>query len=321
MSHDQAHPPETPFEVNAPYAPTRDNRPAALEHSPLALTRESNSQMSFGERAALEGILAQLHPQLAIEIGTAEGGSLQRIAAYSKEVHSIDLDHGQLAVKPSEHVHFHTGPSAEILPALLRQFADSGRSVDLALVDGDHSFAGVVKDIQTLLDSPATTQSVILVHDSMNGEIRAGIESIGLDDYEKVVYHELDFVPGYVYREGVARDSIWGGIALILCDAHRSVAYSSSTRQWRYHEPFAAIHRMRTQLLASPEQSGWATSSAEHQNESAEELSMLKARLAAAEDELESRAEALEIVYRSRSWRLTAPLRAAARRIRNRVTR
>jgi hypothetical protein len=87
------------FERNAPYAPTPDNRPAPLEHSPLAFTRESHSQMSFGERAALEGILAQLRPRLAIEIGTAEGGSLSRIADYSAEVHSIDLTHDELSVE------------------------------------------------------------------------------------------------------------------------------------------------------------------------------------------------------------------------------
>ena len=39
--------------------------------------------MSFGERAALEGVVAQVRPRLAVEIGTAAGGSLARIARYS----------------------------------------------------------------------------------------------------------------------------------------------------------------------------------------------------------------------------------------------
>lgn len=233
------------FELNAPYAPTPDNRPAALEYSPLAFTRESNTQMSFGERAALEGILAQLRPRLAIEIGTAEGGSLARIAHYSAEVHSIDLAHGEVAVELPEHVTLHTGPSQQLLPNLLEQFADAGRLVDFALVDGDHSFEGVANDLRVLLRSPTTARAVILVHDSMNGEVRAGIESVALEQYEQVVYYELDFVPGYMYREGSARDSIWGGICLILCDEHRSRTYSSSPRQMRYYEPYSAIHSMR----------------------------------------------------------------------------
>jgi hypothetical protein len=251
LSSDPTHDGVAPYELNAPYAPTPDNRPAALKNSPLALTQDTHSQMSFGERAALEGILAQVRPRVAIEIGTAEGGTLARIAAYSTEVHSIDLVHTPVAVELGAHVKLHTGPSAEILPQLLSRLHDSGASVDFALVDGDHSFAGVVNDIRLLLGSPATARSVILVHDSMNEEIRAGIESIKLDDYDKVVYHEPDFVPGYVYREGSARHSAWGGICLIICDAPRSEAYSASTRQWRYYEPYAAIHRMRAQRLAS----------------------------------------------------------------------
>jgi hypothetical protein len=230
------------FERNPPYAPTPDNRPAALEHSPLALTLESVSQMSFGERAALEGVLAQLRPRLALEIGTAEGGSLARIASYSAEVHSIDLTHAELAV------HLHTGPSDRLLPPLLDGFCRAGRTLDFALVDGEHSFDGVIGDLRALLDSPCTGRSVILVHDSMNEEIRAGLERSGLEDYEKVVYFEPDFVPGYIYRVGAARHAVWGGLALLVCDTQRSVSYSPSPRQWRYVEPYEAIHRLREQL-------------------------------------------------------------------------
>jgi hypothetical protein len=254
VSPDQAPESTVRFELNAPYAPTPDNRPAPLEHSLLVFTRESHSQMSFGERAALEGVLAQLRPQLAIEIGTAEGGSLARIAAYSAEVHSIDLTHEEVAVELPDHVTLHTGPSEQLLPGLLEEFAEAGRLVDFALVDGDHSFEGVANDLRMLLQSPTTPRSVIVVHDSMNEEVRAGIESIELDAYEKIVYHEFDFVPGYVYREGIARHSVWGGIALILCDAQRSSAYAPSTRQWRYYEPYTAIHGMRASIIASADQ-------------------------------------------------------------------
>src|SRR5690348_6240653 len=92
------------FERNAPYAPTPDNRPAPLAGGPLPLTHDAGWQMSFGERAALEGVLAQLRPRLAVEIGTAEGGSLERIAAYSEEVHSIDLTHEPVTRALPDHV-------------------------------------------------------------------------------------------------------------------------------------------------------------------------------------------------------------------------
>jgi cephalosporin hydroxylase len=207
--------------------------------------------MSFGERAALEGVLATLAPRLAIEIGTAAGGTLVRIARYAEEVHSIDISHDELSVAIPAGVRLHTAPSTEVLPTLLRELHGAGRGVDFALVDGDHSYEGVIADIRMLLDSPATARSVILVHDSMNDEIRAGIEAAGIEEYSSVVYFEPDFVPGYVYRDGVARHMAWGGLALIICDREISPGYAESKRQWRYYEPYAAIQRMRSELRAA----------------------------------------------------------------------
>ena len=238
------------FERNAPYSPTKDNRPVPLERGPLPLTRDDGWQMSFGERAALEGVLAQLRPRLAVEIGTAEGGSLERIAAYSDEVHSIDVTHEPVSRELPRHVVFHTGRSAELLTPLLGSFVGAGRRLDFALVDGDHSFEGVRADLLALLASPATDRSVILVHDTMNAEIRAGIESLRLEDYPKIVYYELDFVPGYMYQEGECRGAVWGGIGLLLTDTSRSPHYPLGPRQSRYYEPFGLLQRLRAEFLA-----------------------------------------------------------------------
>jgi hypothetical protein len=239
------------FERNAPYAPTPDNRPRPVEDAPAALMRDADTQMSFGERAAVEGLLGQLRPRLAVEIGTAEGGTLRRICAHAAEVHSIDVSHEPLGEAPANAT-LHTGPSAQLLPALLESFAAAGRTVDFALVDGDHSFEGVAADLRALLASPAARRTVILVHDSMNAEVRAGIESVGLDDCRHVVYYEPDFVTGYVYREGAAANTAWGGLALVITGAERSPAYADSARQPLYHEPFEALQRLRAEALSRP---------------------------------------------------------------------
>jgi Methyltransferase domain len=241
---------ELDFERNPPYAPTPDNRPVALERGALPLTRDAGWQMSFGERAALEGVLAQVRPRLAVEIGTAEGGSLERIAVYSDEVHSIDVNHDPVTRAVPSHVVFHTGSSASLLAPLLASFATQDRALDFALVDGDHSYEGVRADLLTLLDSSVTARSVILIHDTMNAEIRAGIESLRLESYSKIVYYELDFVPGYIYREGVCRGAAWGGIGLLLTDTSRSEAYPLGPRQSRYYEPFSILQRFREGLAA-----------------------------------------------------------------------
>jgi hypothetical protein len=297
----------------------------------LAFTREGHSQMSFGERAALEGILAQLRPRLAIEIGTAEGGSLSRIAGYSTEVHSIDLTHDELSVEPPDCVTLHAGPSEQLLPGLLDEFDTTGRLVDFALVDGDHSFEGVANDLRVLLRSPATARSVIVVHDSMNEEVRAGIESVGLDDYEKVVYYELDFVPGYMYRGGGAHHAVWGGLGLIVCEAHRSKAYQSSPRQWRYYETYAAIHRMRAEILRSSnkeslpddnrtqgEPTGKLNAGYEHERteQLQRRIAEMSADLERSTNELQSTSQALHMLRSSRLMRSTA----IARRLYYRLT-
>lgn len=287
---------KSPFERNAPYSPTPDNRPVPLDAGPLALTRDGRSQMSFGERAAILGVLGELRPGLAVEIGTAEGGSLARIAALSAEVHSIDLTHAPLGEAPAPNVVLHTGPSAEVLPLLLSSFAEAGRTLDFALVDGDHSFEGVGRDLRLLLDSPVTRRSVILVHDTMNPEIRAGIEAVELEIQPTVVYVELDFVPGYVYAEGGCRGAAWGGLGLVLTDEHRAPGYASSVRQGRYVEAFAALDGLRAAALGDAV---------------APILDVVE--LEDTRRELERQAAALDVIHRSKSWRLTEPARAAAR--------
>ena len=71
----------------------------------LDVLADSRWQMAYGERFALEGIVSQVRPRLAIEIGTAEGGSLRRIAAHADEVHCFDMaDTVDLTGRVREHL-------------------------------------------------------------------------------------------------------------------------------------------------------------------------------------------------------------------------
>jgi hypothetical protein len=173
-------------------------------------------QMSFGERAALEGVLSQVKPRLALEIGTAEGGSLARIAAHSDEVHSIDM--ARCPAPQPDHVTLHVGDSHELLPRLLERFASEGRTVDFVLVDGDHSRAGVRRDLVDLLESPAVSRTVLVLHDTFNGEVRAGITDVDFAAYPAVALVELDMTGGYMARTGPFAGQLWGGIGLVVVD-------------------------------------------------------------------------------------------------------
>ncbi len=117
----------------------------------------------------------------------------------------------------------HTGDSHELLPAFLAELAEAGRNVDFALVDGDHSAAGVRADVEALLDSPATSQTVIAIHDTANEDVRRGLDAVHYRAFPKVVYVDLDFVPGRVCRYPELRHEIWYGLGLVVVDASRPV--------------------------------------------------------------------------------------------------
>jgi cephalosporin hydroxylase len=270
-----------------------DNRPAPLELDGIPMWADPVSQMSFGERAALEGVLGQLKPRFAIEIGTYEGGSLRFLAQHSRQVHTFDLYDLVQDRAAYDNVTFHVGDSKLLLPQLLSTLEAEGIGVDLALIDGDHSAEGVRCDLENLLASAATSSAVILLHDTMNEETRAGIESVGLSANPKVIYHELDFVPGYEFAGGHFDGQAWGGIGLVVTGASRSPGYLESTAQGRYRLPFELLHDARR----------------------------LRGELRDAECEGQASRVLTDALQSSLSWRLTEPLRWAKRWLRTRRMR
>jgi hypothetical protein len=175
--------------------------------------------MAYGERFAIEGLLGQLRPALALETGTAQGGSLRRIAHYAEEVHSFDIDpHAASLNNEVPNAVFHIGDSAELLPAALAQFAEAGRHLDFALIDGDHTAEGVQRDTQALLSSDACRNTVFVFHDTANDDVRAGLDALNLPAHPKVILSLLDFVPGYL----CVRDhptyplATWNGLGLVI---------------------------------------------------------------------------------------------------------
>lgn len=195
--------------------------------------------MSLGERAVVEGLLAQLRPRLAIEIGTAEGGSLERIAAHSDEAHSIDIV--EAPIEPPENVQLHVGDSRELLPRLLARFEDEGREVDFVLVDGDHSADGVEADLVNLLSSAALRRTLILLHDSFNESVREGLERVRFDDFPQVAYVHLDFVPGYMARSGPFARQLWGGLGLVLVDASGERDQAGGVEESFFYDTYSMI--------------------------------------------------------------------------------
>jgi hypothetical protein len=182
-------------------------------------------QMQQGERFALDGLLAQLRPPLAIEVGTFEGGSLRRIAAHAEHVHAFDVDPRVAGLADEfDNVTFHIGDSAELLPQVLAELGREGRHVDFALVDASHTRAAVRGDGAALLAADACRQTVIVFHDSANAQVRAGLDDLDLPGHPKVALALLDCVPGYLvqaHNDPELVGQAFNGLALVVLDDGR----------------------------------------------------------------------------------------------------
>ena len=279
----------------------------------IEILNPSPWQMTFGERAALEGILAQLRPWTAIEIGTAEGGSLQRLAHHSQRVHSFDLVAPQPEAAELGNVTFHTGDSHLLLPELLGRLAADGVNVDFVLVDGDHTADGAERDLRDLLASDAIRRTVILLHDTLNDLVREGFRRIDYACEPKVAYADLDFIGGHLGYGGSFHHELWGGLGIVVVDAERDRVQARGTDEGRFYELFELLSPVRDALVAHE-----ATGGAVGAGNVAAAVGTSRAELDRARDEAAASRHWLEELQRSASWRMTAPLRAAKHRLRER---
>ena len=178
-------------------------------------------EMSAAERFTMIGLLARLRPQVAIEIGTHHGGSLQVLHAFCGRVHAIDID-PEVSVRLAPRfpkVRFHIGLSRERIPEALAEIEAAEGKLGFVLVDGDHRAPEVRADIEALLRHRPRTTVYVLLHDSFNPDCRRGMRAAAWSESPHVRSVELDFVPGIfnaVAGAHVFARSMWGGFALAI---------------------------------------------------------------------------------------------------------
>jgi len=294
---------------------------------PVQIFADTVWQMSLGERAAVEGVLAQLKPELAIEIGSAEGACLRRIAAHAGEVHSFDL--AAPVGEPPDNVTLHTGDSHELLPAFLARLADQSKTVDFVLVDGDHTPEGVRRDVEDLLDCTALAQTVILIHDTANERVRRGLDAVRFAAWPKVAHVELDWIPGQLFAEPALRNELWYGLGLVVLDSFRLAYASGSVYEQRYQPAAALLSEIRELAVARERVPAPADPRRVQTSTLRRHLVRLEAQLGQAwqreaelsaalvplQQRVEGAERVLENIKGSASWRMTEPLRTAKRRV------
>jgi glycosyltransferase involved in cell wall biosynthesis len=171
-------------------------------------------QMSSAERATLFFLLSQINPQRSIEIGSANGGSLAVLSRFSQIVYSLDIDptcKTRLGPRFSN-VEFIAGDSRATLPPLLHSLQLGNSALEFVLIDGLHTAEATKRDIENVLQFKPSQPVYILVHDSFNPVVRAGIESADWQGCPYVHSVELDLVPGILQDDR----EMWGGFAFAL---------------------------------------------------------------------------------------------------------
>ena len=242
-----------------------------------------------GERAALEGVLSFVHPGLSIEIGTHTGGSLERLSAHSDAVHAFDLVlHPSVTPDRFPNVTFHVGDSHELLPTVLDELARVRKNVDFVLVDGDHRAEGVRQDLADLLSSPCLRETVVLLHDTLNESVRAGLEQVDFSAFANVRFVDLDFIQGRVMREGPQQDELWYGLGLVVTGV--GPWNSDWPDTYAASEVYAGFSSSLARADAIEQRLGYRQL-VELQREAAEQKALVK------------------LMESSVSWRLAAPLR------------
>ena len=187
--------------------------------SRMQILRDTVWQMSLGERAAMEGMLNQLKPDLAIEIGTAEGASLRRIAAHARRG-ALLRPRRAVARAAGPTSTLHPGDSHVLLPELLAELAEAGPQRRLRARRRRSLLRRRPEATSRTCSTPTrSSAAIILIHDVNNEQVRRGVDAVRYRAWRKVAYVELDCVPGYMFREERLRHELWGGLGLIVVDA------------------------------------------------------------------------------------------------------
>tara|TARA_B100000900_G_C20587498_1_gene720221 strand:- start:237 stop:1013 length:777 start_codon:yes stop_codon:yes gene_type:complete len=174
-------------------------------------------QMSRAEKYCLIEILRKINPEVAIEVGTYKGGSLQVLSKFSKTVHSIDISPEPKKFLNSKfnNVKFHVGDSNKLLDELISKIKLENKKIEFILIDGDHTKEGVKKDIKAIISHEFNNPLTIIIHDSFNPQCRKGIKSINYKLYKNIEHIDLDYITGCL-SPNKDYNEMWGGFGIIV---------------------------------------------------------------------------------------------------------
>ncbi|MDA8018748.1 MAG: class I SAM-dependent methyltransferase [Thermoanaerobaculia bacterium] len=188
----------------------------------LSLTRalEVGAEMLPPERVLLYSLVFGLRPERSLEIGTFRGGSAAMMCAALDDVGTGRL----VCVDPEPKVLEDAARWMERRATVIRGYSPdalaearevAGGPFDFALIDGDHSDEGVLRDVEGTLPHLAD-EAHLLFHDCHYAHVRDGIDE-ALRRHEELIdagvlstlTNPLDEV------DDKGRPVVWGGLRLL----------------------------------------------------------------------------------------------------------
>ncbi len=193
---------------------------AGIDLDPLGAIQAAPVWMTRAERLLLYTLTFCLRPRRILEIGTYQGGSALVVNSALQSLGSdgrvfcvdpqpaIDPEHWQLLEARTSLVEGH---SPDVLPEVVRQ---AGGRFDLVLVDGDHTYEGVLADAEGVLPC-VQPGGYILFHDGFHADVKRAID-------EFVAAHPKEVIDlGLLTREVTSQEDDagnrveWGGLRLV----------------------------------------------------------------------------------------------------------
>jgi len=192
--------------------------PALTGHRRLLDFSDSSVHLAHSETATFQALLSNLKPECSIEVGTETGVTLALIARHSRRAISVDIDPGVKVRLQDQfaNVEFITGSSHDVLPVLLARLVAEGTTPDFIFVDGDHSAAGVHKDLEFILTLRPKAPMIVMMHDTFNPGCRQGILAASWTRNPHCHFVDLDFCPGVLHPDESCLRQMWGGLGLAV---------------------------------------------------------------------------------------------------------
>lgn len=193
---------------------------AEIDLDPLGAIQAAPVWMTRAERLLLYTLAFCLRPRRYLEIGTYRGGSALVVASALESLGSdgrlycvdrrpeIAPEHWRLMEARATVVQ---GTSPGILPEVVRQ---AGGRFDLVLVDGDHTYQGVLADASGVL--PCVGHGgYILFHDGFHPDVGRAIDEFVAAHPEEIVDLGLLTREVTVHTDEAGNRVEWGGLRLV----------------------------------------------------------------------------------------------------------